>query len=145
MQSGRLQEAGRAFDRAIERGAREPKVYLNRALARLQVGGLNAAQAALVDIETAIALDPNYALAYYNRAMVFDLAAKAGLRLRDAVSPELLRTVAAQNLNRACELGYRPACERSQAQGDEIPPGAQEGAVRVTPESLRNQGLPAPR
>jgi tetratricopeptide (TPR) repeat protein len=145
MQAGRLQDAARAFDRAIERGVKEPRVFLNRGLARLQTGGVAAAPAALADIERALELDPQYALAYFNRAMVFELAANAGMRLRDALSPELMRAVAGQNLARACELGYRAACERQRAQAADAPPGAQEGAIRVTPEWLRQQGMPAPR
>jgi hypothetical protein len=118
-------------------------VFLNRGLARLQLGGLGAAPVALVDIERAIALDPNYALAYFNRAMVFEQAANAGIRLRDALSPELMRAVAAQNLERACQLGHAGACERQRANAEQLLPN--EGPVRVTPETLRQQGLPARR
>jgi tetratricopeptide (TPR) repeat protein len=142
MQAGRLNEAGRAFDRAIERGVKEPRVFLNRGLARLQLGGLGAAPAALVDIERALKLDPNYALAYYNRAMIFEQAANAGIRLRDALSPDLMRAVAEQNLNRACELGHTGACERLRAKAKDVPPGAADGPIRMTPEALRQQGLP---
>ena len=77
--------------------------------------------------------------------MVFELAANAGMRLRDAVSPELMRAVASQNLRRACDLGYRPACERVQSQAADIPQGAQEGPVRATPERLRSPEVPAGR
>jgi tetratricopeptide (TPR) repeat protein len=142
MQAGRLNEAGRAFDRAIERGVKEPRVFLNRGLARLQLGGLGAAPAALVDIERALQLDPDYALAYFNRAMIFEQAANAGIRLRDALSPELMRAVAEQNIARACELGHAGACERLRAKSKESLPGASDGPVRVTPEALRQQGLP---
>jgi tetratricopeptide (TPR) repeat protein len=141
MQAGRYSEAGLAFDRAIQRGVREPRVYLNRGLTRLQLGGLGAAPAALVDIEQAIRLDPRYALAYYNRAMVFEQAAAAGIRVRDALSPDLMRVVAEQNLNRACQLGHKGACERLREQAEQEAPGGQ-GPVRVTPETLRRQGLP---
>jgi tetratricopeptide (TPR) repeat protein len=142
MQAGRLNEAGRAFDRAIEQGVKEPRVFLNRGLARLQAGGLGAAPAALADIERALKLDAGYALAYYNRAMIFEQAANAGLRLRDALSPELMRAVAEQNLSRACQLGHGGACERLRAKSNEALPGAADGPVRVTPEMLRQQGLP---
>jgi tetratricopeptide (TPR) repeat protein len=142
MQSGRLNEAGRAFDRAIERGVKEPRVFLNRGLARLQLGGLGAAPAALVDIERALKLDPDYALAYFNRAMIFEQAANAGIRLRDALSPELMRAVAEQNIHRACQLGHAGACERLHAKSKEMLPGATDGPVRMTPELLRQQGLP---
>jgi len=142
MQARRFNEAGLAFDRAVARGVKEPRVFLNRALARLHHGGLGAAPAALVDIERAIALDPTYALAYYNRAMVFEQSANAGIRLRDALSPELMRAVASQNLDRACQLGHTGACERQRAKAEELVPGANEGPVRVTPEALRQQGIP---
>ena len=134
--------AGRAFDRAIERGVKEPRVFLNRGLARLQLGGLGAAPAALVDIERALKLDPDYALAYFNRAMIFEQAANAGIRLRDALSPELMRAVAEQNIHRACQLGHAGACERLHAKSKEMLPGAADGPVRMTPEVLREQGLP---
>jgi protein O-mannosyl-transferase len=142
MQSGRLNEAGRAFDRAIERGVKEPRVFLNRGLARLQLGGLGAAPAALVDIERALKLDPDYALAYFNRAIIFEQAANAGIRLRDALSPEIMRAVADQNLGRACQLGHAGACETLRAKSKEALPGSSDGPVRVTPETLRQQGLP---
>ena len=145
MQSGRLHEAGHAFDRAIALGAKEPRVYLNRGLTRLQLGGLAAAASALADIERALALDPGYALGYYNRAIVFEQAANAGLRLRDALSPELMRVVAAQNFERACQLGHAAACERQRAQAEETLPGASEGPVRVAPETSRQQGMPTGR
>jgi len=112
MQAGRLAEAGNAFDRAIERGAKEPRVFLNRGLARLQMSGVEAGPAALADIERALELDPRYALAYFNRGLVFEEAAKAGIRLRDAVSPEIMRAVAQENMKRACQFGYAPACDR---------------------------------
>jgi len=146
MQAGRLADAGNAFDRAIERGVREPRVFLNRALARLQMSGLEAAPAALADMERALELDPRYALAYFNRGLLFEEAAKAGIRLRDAVSPEIMRAVAQENMKRACNFGHRAACERDRAgPAQDAPPGAQEGPVRVTPETLRQQGLPSPR
>lgn len=141
MQAGRYNDAGLAFDRAIKQGVREPRVYLNRGLARLQLGGLGAAPAALADIEQAIKLDPSYALAYYNRAMVFEQAAAAGIRVRDALSPELMRAVAEQNLNRACQLGHDGACERLRSRSEQALPGA-PGPIYVTPETLRRQGLP---
>ena len=142
MQAGRLNEAGRAFDRAIERGVKEPRVFLNRGLARLQLGGLGAAPVALADIERALKLDPAYALAYYNRAMIFEQAANAGIRLRDALSPDLMHAVAQQNLNRACELGHTGACERLREKAKDALPGAADGPIRMTPEALRQQGLP---
>lgn len=142
MQAGRYNDAGLAFDRAIQRGAREPRVYLNRGLARLQLGGLGVAPAALADIEQAIKLDPSYALAYYNRAVVFEQAAAAGIRVRDALSPELMRAVAEQNLHRACQLGHSGACEQLRERSEQALPGAQ-GPIHVTPETLRRQqGLP---
>jgi tetratricopeptide (TPR) repeat protein len=142
MQAGRYNEAGFAFDRAVAKGVKEPRVYLNRGLARLHQGGLSSAPAALIDIERAIALDPNYALAYYNRAMVFEQSANAGIRLRDALSPELMRAVASQNLDRACELGHAGACERQRAKAEQLVPG-EEAPLGVKPEALREKGLPA--
>jgi len=142
MHAGRLAEAGSAFDRAIAQGATEPRVFLNRGLARLQLSGLESASLALADIEKALSLDPNYALAYFNRGVIFEEAAKAGMRLRDAVSPELMRAVGAENIARACRLGYAQACARARGKtADEPPPGAKEGPMRVTPETLRSQGL----
>jgi hypothetical protein len=72
--------------------------------------------------------------------MVFEQAANAGIRLRDALSPELMRAVAAQNLERACKLGHAGACERHRASAEALLPN--EGPLRVTPESLQRQGLP---
>ncbi|MCC7081012.1 MAG: tetratricopeptide repeat protein [Burkholderiales bacterium] len=143
MQAGRLDEAGHAFDRAIRLGAKEPRVFLNRALTRLQLGCLGAANAALADIERALKLDPAYALAYYNRAMIFEQAANAGIRLRDALSPELMRAVADQNLSRACELGLAGACERLREKSKETLPGAADAPLRMTPEALRQQASPS--
>jgi hypothetical protein len=54
-----------------------------------------------------------------------------------------MRVVASQNLDRACQLGHAGACERQKAKAEELLPGANEGPVRVTPEALRQQGLPA--
>ncbi|MCC6534945.1 MAG: tetratricopeptide repeat protein [Burkholderiales bacterium] len=141
MQAGRLDEAGRAFDRAIERGVRQPRVFLNRGLARLQLGGLGAAPMALADIERALALDPNYALAYFNRALIFEQAARTGMRLRDALTPELMRAVAAQNLSRACQLGHGGACDQERATKEKPMPGA---TLPLTPDTPRDRGLPAP-
>ncbi len=147
MQIGKFSEAMQAFNTAIGMGAREPKVFLNRSLAVFQMGGLGAAPLALTDIERAIALDPSYALAYFNRALIFEQAAQAGMRLRDAVSPELMRAVATQNIARACQLGHGPACdiERARAASKSAEPPGLPATMTLTPEELRTQGLPLNR
>jgi hypothetical protein len=109
------------------------------------MGGLGAAPRALDEIERALALDPGYALAHFNRALIFEQAARAGVRLRDAPSPEIMRLVAAQNIARACKLGHRPACDVERARAEEksrlqTAPG---GPSVLSPETLRDQGLPA--
>src|SRR5690606_9968208 len=133
MQAGRFNEAVPAFDRAVRLGVQEPRVFLNRGLARLQLAGLGAAPVALADIERALELDSGYALAYYNRAMVFEQSANAGIRLRDALSPDLMRAVAEQNLARACELGHAGACERLQAKPQALPGTSQASAAGSRP------------
>jgi len=144
MQMGKFSEAMQAFNGAIGQGAREPKVFLNRGLAVFQMGGLGAAPLALADIERALALDPSYALAYFNRALIFEQAAQAGMRLRDAISPELMRAVATQNIARACQLGHAPACEieRARAAAKSSDPPGLTGTMKLTPEELKAQGLP---
>lgn len=148
MQMGRFPEAMKAFDAALAKGAREPRVYLNRGIALFQLGGPGAAPRALDDIERAIALDGGYALAHFNRGLIFEQAAEAGVRLRDAVSPQIMRIVAARNIARACELGHRPACnlERERAEKKEKgAPAVQDMPYAITPEQLRRQGLPLQR
>ena len=58
-----------------------------------------------------------------------------------------MRAIADQNIERACQLGYAPACRhaRTKSAGEDAPPDAQEGPLRITPEALREQGLPAAR
>jgi tetratricopeptide (TPR) repeat protein len=145
MQAGRLDEAGHAFDRAVERGVNEPRVYLNRALTRLKSAGIEAAGFALIDIERAIEIDPKYALAHFNRGLLFEEAARAGLKLRDAASPEIMRAIAEQNVMRACQLGHAPACARQAGKKSAEEPAPNTGPIRVTPETLRKQGLPLPK
>lgn len=143
LQAGRYAEAGAAFDRALERGVKEPRVYLNRGLARWKLSGLDGSVAALDDIEKALALDPRYALAHFNRGLIFADAANAGYRLRDAVSPEILRTIAVQNMLRSCELGYAPACARVKEKSmQDALPGSPSGPLQMTPEALRERGFP---
>lgn len=143
MQSGKFEQAGAAFDTALAAGVREPRVHLNRGLARFQLSGLDGAQDALADIEKALELDPNYALAHFNRGRIFQAAADAGVRLRDAASPEIMRAVAARNILRACELGYAPACVRAKDKSiRDSMPGGHEAPIMITPEDLRKHGLP---
>ncbi|MCC7082447.1 MAG: tetratricopeptide repeat protein, partial [Burkholderiales bacterium] len=143
MQTGKYAEAMKSFNTALAKGVKEPKLYLNRGLALLQMGGLGAAPRALDDIERALALDPDYALAHFNRGLIFDQAASAGMRLRDAVSPEIMRIVAKQNIARACQLGHRPACDVERSRAAEQPKVEEmnEAPLRLTPEKLREQGL----
>ncbi|WP_455211366.1 tetratricopeptide repeat protein [Kaarinaea lacus] len=54
-------------------------------------------QQAMTDIDTAIGMDPDNALAYNNRAYIYEL-------LYDAHNAQ-------QNYQQACELGYQPACD----------------------------------
>jgi tetratricopeptide (TPR) repeat protein len=145
MQAGKFADAWKSFNTAVQLGVREPRLFLNRGLALYQMGGLGAAPRALDEIERALALDPGYALAHFNRALIFEQAARAGVRLRDAPSPEIMRLVAAQNIARACKLGHRPACDVERARAEEksrlqTAPG---GPSVLSPETLRDQGLPA--
>jgi len=143
MQSGKYAEAMKSFNTAVVKGVQEPKLYLNRGLALFQMGGLGAAPRALDDIERALTLDPRYALAHFNRGLIFDQAASAGMRLRDAVSPEIMRIVAAQNIAHACQLGHRQACdyERERAAAKPKVEELGDAPMRLTPEKLREQGL----
>jgi len=143
MQTGKYAEAMKSFNTAVAKGVKEPKLYLNRGLALLQMGGLGAAPRALDDIEHALAIDPNYALAHFNRGLIFDRAAAAGMRLRDAVSPEIMRIIAKQNIARACQLGHRAACDLERSRAAEQPKVEEmnEAPLRLTPEKLREQGL----
>lgn len=143
MQLGRFGEAMKSFNLAIEKGVREPKLFLNRGLLLFQVGGIGAAPRALDDIERALGVDPNYALAHFNRGLIFDQAALAGMRVRDAVSPEVMRIVAAQNIARACQLGHRPACDLERERAAKKPQVEEVGdaPLRLTPEMLRERGL----
>lgn len=147
MQTGDPAAALRSFQAAIDHGVREPRVYLNRGLAIFRLGGVGAAPRALIDIEQALALDPRYALAHLNRGLLFDEAARAGVRLRDAPSSDIMRVIAAQNIARACRLGHAPACELEKARTEEKAgaPSASSGSVVVTPEMLRERGLPTAR
>jgi tetratricopeptide (TPR) repeat protein len=143
LQLGRYEQAGTAFDIALKAGVEEPRVYLNRGLARFQLSGFDGAQDALADIEKALERDPSYAIAYFNRGRIFLAAADAGVRLRDAASPEIMRAVAAQNILRACELGYAPACARAKDKSiRDSMPGGRDAPITITPEDLRKQGLP---
>lgn len=146
MQMGKYAEALKAFNTAARQGVREPRLFLNRGLALYRIGGLGAAPRALDEIERALAMDARYALAHFNRALIFEQAARAGVRLRDAASPEIMRIVAAQNIARACELGHRPACdlERARAEEKARSQAAPGGPSVLTPEMLREQGLPVP-
>lgn len=143
MQLGRHGEAMKAFNTAIEKGVQEPRLYLNRGLTLFQIGGLGAAPRALDDIERALKLDPDYALAHFNRGRIFEQAAQAGMRLRDAVSPQIMRIVANQNIARACQLGHRPACELERERAADPPKVEERGdsPMRLTPEMLRERGL----
>jgi len=143
MQLGKFGEAIKSFNTAVEKGVREPKLFLNRGLALFQMGGLGAAPRVLDDIERALKVDPNYALAHFNRGLIFEQAAQAGIRLRDAVSPEIMRIVATQNIARACELGHRPACDLERERAAKKPQVEELGdaPMRLTPEMLRERGL----
>lgn len=110
LEAGRALEALSEFDQAVAGGVTEARVLMNRGLTRLRLGGMQAAEAALTDIDAAIARDPRYAPAHHRRGALFEEAARAGLRLRDAQGPILLRTIAAQNYGRACELGHADGC-----------------------------------
>jgi len=142
MQAGRHREALAAFDAALASGVQEPRVFLNRALARLRLEGYEGMNAVLDDIDRALARDPAYALAHYNRGLIFDEAARAGVRLRDAESIEIMRVIARQNVARACELGHRPACASAMPERDVGKP-ARGGPAVVSPEALRKQASPA--
>jgi tetratricopeptide (TPR) repeat protein len=146
MQAGKFADALKSFNTAARQGVREPRLYLNRGLALFSLGGVGTASRALDDIERALALDPGYALAYFNRALIFEQAARAGVRLRDAASPEIMRLVAAQNIARACQLGHVPACDvermRAEEKARSMPGG--EGPSVLTPEMLRDRGLAVP-
>lgn len=143
MQLGRFGEAIKSFNTAVEKGVQEPKLFLNRGLALFQMGGLGAAPRALDDIERALKIDPSYALAHFNRGLIFEQAAQAGLRLRDAVSPQIMRIVATQNIARACQLGHRPACDLERERAAKKPQVEELGdaPMRLTPEMLRERGL----
>ena len=97
------------------------------------------------EIERALARDAADALAHFNRGLIFEQAARAGIRLRDAPSPEIMRLVDAQNIARACTLGHRPACdiERARAEEKSRLQMAPDGPSVLSPEMLREQGLPA--
>lgn len=146
MQTGKFGEALKSFNAAVQQGVREPRLFLNRGLALYRMGGLGAAPRALDDIERALSIDAGYALAHFNRALIFEQAARAGVRLRDAASPEIMRLVAAQNIAQACRLGHRPACdvERARAEEKARSQSATGGATVLTPEMLREQGLTGP-
>ena len=145
MQSGKFADALKSFNAAVQQGVREPRLFLNRGLVLYRMGGLGAAPRALDEIERALALDAGYALAHFNRGLIFEQAARAGIRLRDAPSPEIMRLVAAQNIARACKLGHRPACdiERARAEEKSRLQMAPDGPSVLSPEMLREQGLPA--
>jgi tetratricopeptide (TPR) repeat protein len=133
MEAGKAAEALREFDRAIAEGVGDARVYLNRGLARYKLGGLDAAPAALADLDRAVRISPDYALAHFNRAMIFEEAAKVGLVLRDAASPDIMRMIARQNYMTACKLGHRSGCSdlerlsRPQPGGDPVVPVSPEG------------------
>ena len=86
--SGDMEGADRDYAQAIAAGARPAEVYLNKGAALSEV--LHDHRAAIAEFTRAIEADPNYADAYYNRAI-------AHLRLgeTDAALADLARAIAA--------------------------------------------------